>query len=159
MQGNNRPQSIKSEFISKKGNGLTIPRRTNASLASKKGNTVNKQTLKANKANNEQLKYSNQINDQKKANLPTTKTKSNNYNEKDLNQLIGTFEEKLNINIENLEDLKQVVDAIEHVKNKPFNRRIIFINSWNEWGEGNYLEPDLKFGTKYLEQIPKAVLK
>jgi dynein heavy chain len=43
--------------------------------------------------------------------LLTTKATS-----KDLNQLIGTFEEKLNINIENLEDLKQVVDAIEEIR-------------------------------------------
>lgn len=32
----------------------------------------------------------------------------------------------------------------------------IFINAWNEWGEGTYLEPDEKHGTKYLEAI-KAI--
>ena len=30
---------------------------------------------------------------------------------------------------------------------------IIFIKSWNEWGEGNYLEPDSKYGKKYLLAI------
>ena len=35
--------------------------------------------------------------------------------------------------------------------------RIIFIKSWNEWGEGNYLEPDLKFGKGYLEEIKKFI--
>ena len=53
----------------------------------------------------------------------------------------------------------QIMDAVEHVKNKAPDHRIVFINSWNEWGEGNYLEPDLKYGTEYLEQIAKAVLE
>jgi hypothetical protein len=35
----------------------------------------------------------------------------------------------------------------------PRDRRIIFVKSWNEWAEGNHLEPDLRFGHAYLEVI------
>ncbi len=34
----------------------------------------------------------------------------------------------------------------------------VFLNAWNEWGEGNYLEPDTKHKYGYLKQI-KSVLK
>jgi len=29
----------------------------------------------------------------------------------------------------------------------------VTLNSWNEWGEGSYIEPDAKDGTKYLDAI------
>ncbi|MDR3048048.1 MAG: glycoside hydrolase family 99-like domain-containing protein [Bacteroidales bacterium] len=48
---------------------------------------------------------------------------------------------------------EHVRDAIDVVKDKPLEHRLIFIKSWNEWGEGNYMEPDLKFGTAYLEEL------
>jgi len=37
------------------------------------------------------------------------------------------------------------------------NKEYIFLKSWNEWGEGNYIEPDLKYGTKYLKAIKEAL--
>ena len=46
---------------------------------------------------------------------------------------------------------------LEIIKNKPFERRFLIIKSWNEWAEGNYLEPDLRFGTKYLEALKKEL--
>jgi lipopolysaccharide biosynthesis protein len=36
------------------------------------------------------------------------------------------------------------------------DRRILFLNAWNEWAEGNHLEPDLKFGVGYLDAVRKA---
>ncbi len=35
----------------------------------------------------------------------------------------------------------------------------IFINAWNEWAEGNHLEPDLKWGRGYLEETLRAIVQ
>ena len=43
------------------------------------------------------------------------------------------------------------------VMEKPANSRICFLKSWNEWGEGNYMEPDLKYGKGYITALRKAV--
>jgi hypothetical protein len=32
----------------------------------------------------------------------------------------------------------------------------IFINAWNEWAEGNHLEPDQRFGLEYLQRVRKV---
>ena len=34
---------------------------------------------------------------------------------------------------------------------------IIFINAWNEWGEGTYLEPDLHFGHAFLAETRRVI--
>lgn len=43
----------------------------------------------------------------------------------------------------------------------PFSKEenFIFINAWNEWAEGNHLEPDQKWGFRYLEETKKALLR
>ena len=52
-----------------------------------------------------------------------------------------------------------VREALQKVAHKPFERRIIFIKSWNEWAEGNHLEPDLKYGRAHLKVIRDEVYR
>ena len=45
------------------------------------------------------------------------------------------------------------------VSNRSPEHKIIFLKSWNEWAEGNYVEPDDQFGRDYLDAIRSVILK
>ena len=53
---------------------------------------------------------------------------------------------------------KSVESALEVIKDKEDQHKILFLMSWNEWAEGNYMEPDLVFGKGYLEKLKQAIL-
>lgn len=46
---------------------------------------------------------------------------------------------------------------LDIIRSKPYDRRFLLIKSWNEWAEGNHLEPDLRYGKKYLEVIKQEL--
>ncbi|MEI6466293.1 MAG: glycoside hydrolase family 99-like domain-containing protein [Verrucomicrobiota bacterium] len=52
------------------------------------------------------------------------------------------------------EHLRDMLDSVSH---RPAEERIVFVKSWNEWAEGNYLEPDRKFGRGYLDAVKSAM--
>jgi hypothetical protein len=43
------------------------------------------------------------------------------------------------------------------IKNKKSNNKIVILKSWNEWAEGNYIEPDLLHGKNYLLSLQRAL--
>jgi hypothetical protein len=54
---------------------------------------------------------------------------------------------------------EHVLKTIKSVENKEDQKKIIFLKSWNEWAEGNHMEPDLKFGLEYLEAFRDIIRK
>jgi tetratricopeptide (TPR) repeat protein len=49
------------------------------------------------------------------------------------------------------------LQAFDMVKDKPAEERIVMLKSWNEWGEGNYMEPDLEYGHGYIDALAAAL--
>lgn len=39
------------------------------------------------------------------------------------------------------------------------NNSIVMLRSWNEWGEGNYMEPDIKYGKAYIKALSEEMAK
>jgi hypothetical protein len=48
-------------------------------------------------------------------------------------------------------------EAISRIESRPADKRIVFLKAWNEWAEGNYIEPDQKWGRAWLETIKKEL--
>ena len=49
--------------------------------------------------------------------------------------------------------------AVRSLSSRPSEHRLLFVKSWNEWAEGNYLEPDLEHGHGFLEALADVVLE
>ena len=50
-----------------------------------------------------------------------------------------------------------VKQTIKQISNRSFENRVVLLKSWNEWGEGNYIEPDSQFGRQYLEVLKDEI--
>ena len=61
-----------------------------------------------------------------------------------VSQSTSTFEKYLR---------KAVAKGLEH----PHKHGLVFLNAWNEWAEGNHLEPDLKNGYAYLDACQRVL--
>jgi hypothetical protein len=54
---------------------------------------------------------------------------------------------------------KTLQEALTLIENKQSEHKILFLKSWNEWAEGNYVEPDLKYGHGYLDVLRRQLLQ
>ncbi|NMM13773.1 MAG: lipopolysaccharide biosynthesis protein [Rhodoferax sp.] len=48
-------------------------------------------------------------------------------------------------------------NAVHALGDRTDEHKIIFVKSWNEWAEGNHLEPDTKWGMKYLQALKRVI--
>lgn len=51
-----------------------------------------------------------------------------------------------------------IKDLLDYIKDKEEEFNLVFLKSWNEWGESNYIEPDLKYGTAMLDVLREELL-
>lgn len=48
---------------------------------------------------------------------------------------------------------RNVSDAVATIRDRPHQERLLWVKSWNEWAEGNHLEPDAREGRGWLEAL------
>ena len=53
---------------------------------------------------------------------------------------------------------EQIDIALSLIQNKEDEHKILFLQSWNEWGEGNYVEPDIRYGHGYLDVLEEKLI-
>lgn len=52
-----------------------------------------------------------------------------------------------------------IQDMLGHVQHKDETDQVLFLKSWNEWGEGNYMEPDLEYGDARIKVLGEEIAK
>lgn len=48
---------------------------------------------------------------------------------------------------------RHVRQAVDRLQDRPAQERLLWVKSWNEWAEGNHLEPDLEHGHGWLQAL------
>ena len=52
---------------------------------------------------------------------------------------------------------KHIKNVFSYVKYKDPEHRVVILKSWNEWGESNYVEPDLRYGTALIDALKEEI--
>lgn len=52
---------------------------------------------------------------------------------------------------------RHIQNVLQIIKHKNSTNQIIFLKAWNEWAEGNHMEPDLKFGKGYIKVLKESL--
>lgn len=53
---------------------------------------------------------------------------------------------------------KHAMEILSTMSTKREEHKIVFLKSWNEWGEGNYMEPDIKYGKGFITALREAII-
>ena len=52
---------------------------------------------------------------------------------------------------------KHIEQALKLISNKTDEHKVLFLRSWNEWAEGNYVEPDTRYGHGFLDALKQTI--